>query len=364
MKKVLIVDDVSTNRMILTDMLEDAYDTMEASNGREALQLLNENHDCIALVLLDLRMPGLNGYDVLEVMKANSWLESLPVIVITGEDSNESEEKSLKLGATDYIRKPFNEAIVRRRVDNTAELFAYKRLLESKVREQTRELNEQYDKLLEMAEQIMHNNEKIIEAMGMVVEYRDQESGDHVVRVKTYTEILAREMMNEYPEYHLTEERVQHIAVASVLHDIGKIAIPDHILLKPGKLTPEEFDYMKTHTTRGSEMLNHIDGAWDKEFGDICHDICRYHHEKYDGRGYPDGLKGDDIPLAAQIVSVADVYDALVTERVYKAAYTPEKAFDMIISGECGMFSPALMRCFTNVRSKIEAAFLKDEATA
>lgn len=362
MEKILIVDDVSTNRMMLADMLEGEYETEEAKDGREAIQILQERHAEFGLVLLDLGMPQFNGFDVMSVMKKQGWLESLPVIVITGEDSQEVEEKSLSLGATDFIRKPFNEAVVRKRVENTATLFSYKRSLESKVAEQTQTLKVQYKQLLQLSNRIRKNNEKIIEVLGMVTEYRDKESGEHILRVKTYTEIIAMEAMKEYPEYQLTEEKVQQIALASVLHDIGKICIPDRILLKPGRLTDDEYEFMKSHASRGAEMLSQISGAWDREFGDICYDICRHHHEKYDGRGYPDGLKGEEIPIAAQLVSIADVYDALVTERIYKEAYTPDQAFHMIVTGECGMFSPKLMECFRNVRSEIEAARMKINA--
>lgn len=355
MEKILIVDDVSINRMVLTDILEEDYEVEQANSGKNAIEILNQKYDEFSLVLLDLIMPGISGFDVLEYMNSQGWLDQLPVIVISGENSQEAEEKSLELRATDFIRKPFDESIVQRRVKNIVDLYVYRRGLERKVQEQTKELQQQYQTLLKQAERIKQNNERIIDVLGMVVEYRHSESGMHVQRVKKYTEILATEAMKEYPEYGLTEEKVQKIATASVLHDLGKIAIPDGILLKPGKLTADEFEYMKTHTTKGGEILSQIKGAWEDDFGEICYQICRHHHEKYDGRGYPDGLKGEGIPLPAQIVSIADVYDALISNRVYKKAFSLEKAYNMILEGECGMFSPRLMHCFQNVRSQFEA---------
>lgn len=205
------------------------------------------------------------------------------------------------------------------------------------------------------AEKLQQSNVKIIDILGTVVEYRNLESGEHINRVKGFTKILAERLMEEYPEYGLTPKSVEMISSASALHDIGKIAIPDHILLKPGRLTEEEFDYMKSHTTRGCDILNSIEGVWDDSYGKLSYDICRHHHERYDGKGYPDGLKGEEIPIAAQIVSVADVYDALVTERVYKGAYTKDEAFHMIVNGECGVFSPKLLECFRHVRKDFEA---------
>ncbi|MDE5819778.1 MAG: HD domain-containing protein, partial [Lachnospiraceae bacterium] len=226
--------------------------------------------------------------------------------------------------------------------------------LEDQVAVQTQAIRYQYQLLKEQAEELERNNEEIIDILGTVVECRDLESGDHIKRVKTFTRILAEQVMEDYPEYDLTPEKVRIIESASALHDVGKIAIPDHILLKPGKLTAEEFDIMKTHTTRGSELLNNIKDAWDDTYGKYCYEICRYHHERFDGRGYPDKLEGEDIPISAQIVSVADVYDALVSKRVYKDAYGIGAACDMIVNGECGTFSPKILDCFSKVRAAFE----------
>jgi putative two-component system response regulator len=258
------------------------------------------------------------------------------------------------MGASDFIRKPFDHALVHRRVNNVAQLYSYRNRLEEKVLQQTGTLKRQYDLLQKQAEELRKKNENIIDILGTVVECRDMESGEHIQRVKEYTRILAEEMMKTYPEYGLNKHKIDVIVSASALHDVGKIAIPDNILLKPGKLTKEEFEYMKSHTTRGCEILNNINGAWDQEYGECSYEICRHHHERYNGKGYPDGISGDNIPISAQLVSVADVYDALVNERVYKDAIPPDKAFQMILRGECGVFSPKLLETFRRVRKKFE----------
>ena len=244
--------------------------------------------------------------------------------------------------------------LVRKRVQNAAEHYAYRNELEAKVEEQTNVLRKAYRTLKSQAEQLKRRNQDIIEILGTVVEYRNLESGEHVKRVGEYTRILAETFMVEYPEYGLTQDKINVIVSASALHDIGKITIPDSILLKPGRLTKEEFEYMKSHTTRGCELLESMKNVLDTQYKKVSYEICRHHHERFDGKGYPDGLAGDAIPLPAQLVSVADVYDALVNERCYKDAFSPEEAFHMIVNGECGVFSPRLMEVFRKVRPEFE----------
>ncbi len=352
--KVLVVDDVKINREMLAEMLQEEYDIEQAEGGMKALKILKERYEEFVVVLLDLMMPEVDGFAVLEVMRNQKWIEKTPVIIISGENSKEAEKRSLGLGASDFIRKPFDNYLVKRRVKNTADLFSYKRSLEKKVESQTETLRKQYKLLQIQAEKIKESNTKIIDILGNVVEQRNLESGEHIKRVKGFTKILAVEVMKEYPEYELTDEKVELLTSASALHDVGKIAIPDSILLKPGKLTDDEYEYMKSHAARGGEIIQNIEGAWDKDYGIVCYEICRHHHERWDGRGYPDALKGEDIPLSAQIVSIADVYDALVSERVYKEAYSPEQAFHMIVSGECGVFNPKLLECFRKVKKEFE----------
>lgn len=353
-EKVLVVDDVELNRDILEEILKDEYTVIQAENGKQALEILKNDPEGIAVILLDLIMPEMDGFQVLEVIKENKWTDKMPVLIISGEASVEIEKKCFDYGISDFIKKPFDNKLVKKRVKNVVDLFLYKNHLEEKVQIQTETLRKQYKVLQLQAEKLQQSNVKIIDILGTVVEYRNLESGEHINRVKGFTKILAQRLMEEYPEYELTPKSVEMISSASALHDIGKIAIPDHILLKPGRLTEEEFEYMKSHTTRGCDILNSIEGAWDDSYGKLSYDICRHHHERYDGKGYPDGLKGEEIPIAAQIVSVADVYDALVTERVYKGAYTKDEAFHMIVNGECGVFSPKLLECFRHVRKDFE----------
>lgn len=353
-RKVLVVDDALMNRVMLEDMLSDAYEVESVGDGADALEALEAHPFEYGIVLLDLNMPRVSGFAVLEKMVEWNLIDKIPVIVITGDDSHETEMHALSLGATDFVHKPFDSRVVSHRVKNTFDLFDYKRNLENKVADQTKELRHSNKLLREQAEQIQQFNENTIDLLGMVVEYRHTESGQHVKRVKAYTELLCQCLMENYPEYGLTEDEIDRIAQASVLHDLGKIAIPDSILLKPGRLTQEEYDIMKNHTVYGYELVGEVKGAWDDDFATIARQICRHHHERYDGKGYPDGLTGEDIPIAAQAVSVADVYDALVTDRVYKAAYTPEVAFDMIQNNECGVFSPKLMKCLEIMRPEFE----------
>lgn len=347
MDKILVVDDSLINRSLLCDLLKDEYEIEEAENGKDALMILEKRYKEFSLVILDIVMPGISGYDVLAEMKNKGMLSAIPVIVMSGDSSEDVEKNSLALQATDFIRKPFESIIVKRRVKNVVDLYNYKKNLEAQVESQTKRIHSQYEK-------IRLQNEKIIEVLGMVVEYRDLESGNHIRRIKNYTNALACEVKELYPEYNLTNLTIDIMTQASVLHDVGKIAISDAILLKPARLSKEEFEIMKTHSIKGAEILGYVKNALDEKFAKIALEICRHHHERYDGRGYPDGLIGDNIPLSAQIVSVADVYDALVTERVYKKAYTHEEATNMILAGECGTFSPKMLEAFKHINDKFK----------
>lgn len=355
--KILIVDDIELNREILEDMLyEEGYETITACDGEEALEILRLQHAEIHAILMDLVMPRMDGFSLMHELNQQSWFPDIPVIVISGENEQQTEVRCLDLGATDFIHKPFIRSVVLRRIKNSIQLYLHKKMLEQLVAQQTQELREK-------AEQIRHNNETIIDILGTVVEYRNLESGEHIARVKGFVSLLARKMIELYPESGLTQEEAKVIVAASPLHDIGKITIPDHIMLKPGRLTAEEFEQMKAHTTNGAEMLRRIKGAWDEEYALTCYDICLYHHERFDGKGYPQGLVGDEIPLSAQLVSIADVYDALINKRVYKDAYTLDRSYHMIMDGECGTFSPEILECFRQVRGDFEALARADVET-
>ncbi len=353
--KILIVDDSFINRELLTEMLEDEYEVITCENGLQALELMEENYNELAIILLDLVMPVLDGVGFLKALQNKPIMKDIPILVISGETNVETEIKCFDYGVFDFIKKPFDNRLVKKRIKNAVDLYMYKNNLEERVAEQTSVISEQYNLLKHQADQLAKSNVSIIEILGTIVEYRNLESGEHIQRVKSYTRILGEQLMEDYPEYNLTSKQLNVIVSASALHDVGKIAIPDSILLKPGRLTKEEFEYMKEHTTKGCEIINNIRGVWSEEYAKASYEICRHHHERYDGRGYPDGLLGENIPISAQLVAVADVYDALVNERVYKSAFSADKAFNMIINGECGTFSPKLMDCFTKCRDRFES---------
>jgi putative two-component system response regulator len=342
---LLIVDDVEINREMLKEIFEEQYDILEAADGEEAIQVIEENFDRIALVFMDLVMPKKSGIDVLKEMQEKKYTDCIPVMLITAENTVDADLAAYEYGASDIIYKPFNPRVVMRRTKNIIEMFSYRMDIERKLEKRTRQLRESQEK-------IERHNEFLINALSSVVEFRSVESGEHVQRVKHYTGILLRQLVELYPEYGFSEEDVQLMINASALHDIGKIAIPDNILLKPGRLTAEEFEIMKTHTTRGCEILEQFKQE-DSAFYRYCYDICRYHHERYDGKGYPDGLVGDEIPIWAQVVSIVDVYDALVSKRVYKEAYSVMDAIDMIFDGQCGVFSPKILDCFQMAKAEL-----------
>lgn len=351
--KILIVDDSYINRELLKEMLKDEYDILEAENGKKALEMI-EHKEQIDGILLDLIMPEINGFGVIEELSKKGIMKKVPVMIISSEISAENENICFKYGVFDFIGRPFKTSIVRKRVQNMINIYVYKNHLEQQVQEQTAVLRKAYEKLDKQKERVEKLNKDILDMLGTIVEFRNLESGEHIMRVKGYTKILAEKFKELYPEYNLTDETIDNIVEASALHDLGKISIPDKILLKPGKLTKEEFEYMKLHTVKGCELIQAVNLEQSEELKQICYDIIRYHHERYDGKGYPDGLKGDEIPVSAQLVSLADVYDALINERCYKDAFSNEKAFNMIMNGECGTFSPKLLETFKQVRDKFE----------
>lgn len=345
-RKILIVDDMELNRAILGEAFRQDFEILEAENGREALELLRDNKEEIVAVLLDLIMPVLDGYGVMEKMVKKHLMEKIPVFLITAEESEEMLMRGYELGAVDVISKPFNVAFLRRRIGNVIELYRHRLRLESIVELQVQELKEKTEKLLKF-------NTSMIDTLSTVIEFRDCESGEHVQRIRKITDILLNYLSDFHPEYKIEKDQIPLISDAAAMHDIGKIAIPDAILNKPGRLTDEEFEVMKEHTVKGCEILDSIDSIQNSDLYKYCYEICRYHHERWDGRGYPDRLAGEEIPIWAQIVSLADVYDALVSERVYKPAYSHEKAVSMILNGECGTFNPSLIESFRKVVEEI-----------
>lgn len=330
-KTVLIVDDSEMNRALLADILEKDYDILEAENGMQAVAILHEKELNINIVLLDIVMPVMDGFETLAMMNKRGWIKNIPVIMISAETASTYMDRAYELGAIDYISRPFDERTVRHRVDSNVVLGEKHRDLTDRLTAQIYE-KEKYNRLM-------------IEILSHIVEFRNGESGLHVLHVHAITELLLKELTKRTDKYHLTRQDIQIICSASALHDVGKIAIPSEILNKPGRFTPEEFEIMKNHTVVGANMLSNIPLRENEPLVKVAHEICRWHHERYDGKGYPDGLVGEQIPISAQVVSLADVYDALTAPRVYKPAYPAEKALDMILNGECGQFNPLLVDC-------------------
>lgn len=337
-QRILIADDSEMNRAILTEMLGEEYDILEAENGQQAIEMIEKNSG-IDLLLLDIMMPVKDGFDVLTAMNQYHWIDELPVIMISAENATSFVERAYDLGASDYISRPFDMAVVRRRVVNTLMLYGKQKRLVQLVADQICE-NEKSSSLM-------------ITILSHIVEFRNGESGLHVLHIRTFTEMILRKLVTMTDKYPLNEADIALISTASALHDIGKINIPESILNKPGKLTREEFEIMKTHTTIGDKILHDLPFQQDAPLVKTACQICRWHHERYDGRGYPDGLKGDDIPIGAQAVALADVYDALTSERCYKKAFDHDTALHMILNGECGTFNPLLMECLVEISEQL-----------
>ena len=340
-QQILIVDDSDINREILSAMLCGEYRILEAVNGSECLEILQQQGTGISLVLLDIVMPVMDGFEVLSHMNRNHWIDDIPVILIAGEDADPVIRRAYEMGVSDYINRPFDAGIVCRRVFNTVKLYAKQRRLVSLM---TAHINEREK-----------NNHMMIDIQSHIVEFRNGESGKHMFHMDKVIQLLLDKIVQKTDKYpSLWQERIL-IRTASALHDIGKIGIDEAILNKPGRLTAEEFESMKAHTTIGADMLRNLPRYQEERLLQIAIEICRWHHERYDGKGYPDGLVGDEIPISAQLVSIADVYDALTSERVYKKAFSHEKAMQMIREGECGAFNPLLLSCLEEIADELQA---------
>ncbi len=334
---ILVVDDIEINRLILSQIFEEDYHIMEAADGGQAMEIINSREDITAL-LLDLLMPNMNGLDVLKELNKNDRIKNLPVFLITAAESEEMLMEGYDLGAIDIIRKPFIPQFLKHRINDIVELYRHR--------------NELQEVVAEQVERLSRLNQSMIETLATAIEFRDCESGEHVKRICGLTRVLMNKVSDTYPQYRLPNSQIEKIVTASILHDVGKISIPDAILNKPGRLTDDEFEVMKKHTLKGCELLQNIPNSMDEDIYNYSYDICRHHHDRWDGRGYPDGLAGDQISIWAQVVAVADVYDALTSERVYKKAFTHEKAIDMIVRGECGTFNPKLIKSFQEVMNR------------
>ncbi len=343
-QKILIVDDSEMNRALLLDILEEQYDIVEAQNGAEAISILSERWAEFSLLLLDIMMPVMDGFEVLATINQYHWSDNFAIIMISADDSPANIKRAYDLGAFDYINRPFDPAIVHRRISSTMLLYARRQRLEKIIAKQIEEQEQ--------------NNKLMISILSHIVESRNGESGLHILHVNTITKYLLKRLVLYTDQYSLSKEDISLISVASSLHDIGKIAIPDEILNKPGRLTDEEFAIIKTHSMLGANILSELPAEMrDAPLVKVAYEICRWHHERYDGRGYPDGLKGDDIPISAQVVAMADVYDALTSERCYKKAFTHKEALKMILEGQCGTFNPLLLQCLQGIADTLEHEF-------
>ena len=344
-QKILIVDDAEFNREILKEFLGEAYSYLEAENGIQAIRILEENPE-IDLMLLDVNMPQMNGFEVLEWMNQFHWIDETPVIMISSEGSVDAMRKAYEMGITDYITRPFDSVIVKKRVQNTLELYANQKRLISVVVDQVYEKEE--------------NSSIMNRILSNVLGFRNSESSEHILHIRTATEMMLRKLVKTTDVYHLTETDIAMITTASSLHDIGKIGIPEGILNKPGRLTDEEFKIMKTHSEIGASLIRDMNFSESKPLIHTAWEICRWHHERWDGKGYPDGLKGEEIPISAQVVSIVDVYDALTSERCYKKAFDHDTAVKMILEGQCGQFNPILLKCLKELSLQFSKMFTNE----
>ena len=341
-QKILVVDDSKFNQELIMEILGEEYQYIVANDGLEAIKILQKDWT-IDLMLLDINMPKMNGFEVLEYMNQYRWIDEFPVIVISAEEESSIIEKAYNLGVTEYIQRPFDAFIVKRRVMNTLVLYANQKKLTNVV------VNQVYEK--------EENNKIMIGILSSVVGTYNKESREHILHIRIATQMLLRKLVEKTDAYPLTESDITLIATASSLHDIGKVGISKEILNKPTTLTDEEFEIMKSHTLIGAKMIHSMEYPKDHPLIQTAYEICRWHHERFDGKGYPDGLKGNDIPISAQVVSIADVFDALTSTRVYKDAFDYKTAIQMILDGKCGCFNPVLLECLKEMGTDIYVAF-------
>lgn len=338
--KILIVDDSEMNRAMLSDMLKSNFDVFEASDGTDAYSLILSGEHDFSVMLLDIVMPKMNGFELLEIMNKKGWIKDIAVIMISSEKDEATIERAYELGVKDFIDRPFNERIIKHRITSTLTLSTQQK--------------EVADFAISQLHEKAKNNALMINILSHIVEFRNGESGLHVVHVSMITKMILDHLIVKTDKYGISKKDISLICSASALHDIGKIAIPDEILNKPGRFTPEEFAIMKTHSMKGAEMLDEL-GEWKNEpLVKFAYQICRWHHERWDGRGYPDGISGEQIPIAAQVVALADVYDALTSKRCYKDALPHEKAVEMILNGECGSMNPELLSVLSEISEKLK----------
>lgn len=351
---IMIVDDMDLNRTILREMFKTKYEIGECCNGQEAIECMKQHHDSIVMVLLDIRMPIMDGYGFLEYMHGQDYAKMIPVILITSDDDGNALERGYAFHVADVLLKPFKASVVIQRVENVIELYSHKNHLEELVKIQTFELQQQYEKLKQQ-------NEKMMDLVREMITYRNVETQEHILYVEGYSKIIASHYAMLYPRSKMTQERIAYIAMAARMHDMGKITMPDLLMKRQGKLLPDEISYLREHTIRGSEMMEGMYDFQSKMLYKILYNVCRYHHEKYDGSGYPEGLKGDRIPIEAQIVGLADMYDALVNVTANKKKIPSNQAVAMLLQGVCGELSPRMKECLVEAKQDLEAFVVEKE---
>lgn len=337
---VLIVDDSEINRVILKEILRGEYEIIEAASGEECVNALKKYGTKVSVVLLDIIMPGMNGFDVLEYMTYNQLLSEIPVVAISGDETGETVRRAYEAGVSDYINRPFDARVVYRRVKNTVKVYSEQKRLISSVTREMREKEEATNALISL--------------FGELVEFRNDFGGNHVKNIGKITQLLLERLVTKTQKYNLSERDIFLISTASALHDVGKFAVKEEIVNKPAKLTDAEFEEMKKHTIYGAQVISGAKNFRNRRLMEYAYEICRWHHERYDGKGYPDGLSGEEIPISAQVTGVGDAYDALVSERVYKKAVPHEQAIEKILRGECGAFNPVLLECLSEISEDLK----------
>ncbi len=340
---MLIVDDDFINREVLKNIFEEYYTFEEAENGQEGLEKIEKLKDELCAIILDVNMPIMDGMELLSKLHKSHIPELIPIFLITSSEEYNLAKRAYELGVMDMIQKPVTPFVVQRRVTSIVELYRTRYALRNKVEQQTEQIQRDADTI-----DALHRN--TIEALASAIEFRDMESGEHTNRIYGITKyILSKTEMGE----GFTAEEIENMAIGSIMHDIGKIAVSDVILNKPGRLTPEEYEVMKTHTVKGAALMEELFKTQTHDAYRYACDIARHHHERWDGKGYPDGLCGDEITVWSQVVSIADVYDALISPRVYKKPFSPDRAVEMIKEGQCGVFNPKLLRCFLEAEPEL-----------
>lgn len=351
---ILIIDDVEMDRAVLGQMFQENFKIAEEENGKAGIEYLEKHLNEIAMLLLDIKMPVMNGYEVMEYMKERNLMSQIPVILITGEEIDDAMERGYAMGASDVIFKPFSRRIVVQRVKNVVELYRHKSNLEEMVQSQTNQINEQYDNLKE-------HHEHLVEILHDIIAYRNTESMQHIKYVQGYTKILANQYAKLYPRSRMTKKKIDIIVQAAEMHDVGKIAMPDFVINRPGRLSKAELELLKEHTIKGSKIMKVMFSFQGADYSRICHNVCLYHHEKYDGTGYPYGIEQDKIPIEAQLVALADMYDVLVNKSVNRQPVSKERAYYMLMNGECGELSPRMKECLQEAKSELEELRLESK---